>query len=1000
MPAVLEQDDALERRTREIGRELFARSQALAPGMLNPRWWEEHLMQWSMNAGGLKGRLFRLVDVLPALAGRDQVHEHLKEYLGDPGGDAPRWIRLAPALLGAAHSAMARFSSAAVLRAVRRLARRFIAGGTADEAVETILALRRRRLTFSLDLLGEKVLSEPEADDYARRYCELIESLTARAAGWPGDPLLDAADGGRAISRVNLSIKLTSLYSQFDPIAPRRSADEVVARLAPILRLARRRGAFIHFDMEDYAVRDITLDLFERITGAGEFADWRDVGIVIQAYLRDSRADLERMIALGRRRGLPFTVRLVKGAYWDYESVIAAQRGWPLPVFDRKSDSDANFEALTRLMTAAPDALDPAVASHNVRSLAHALACAQRLELPLGKLELQLLYGMGDPIKAALADRDLRVRVYAPFGELIPGMAYLIRRLLENTSNESFLRQGFVEHEAADRLLGDPASHPTAALHMTGRVPGDAGDFANAASTDFSKEASRMAVHQAIRDVRGLLGREYPLVIGGQEVRGRTVRPRENPANPAEVVGRVHQADPAAADRAVAAAAEAFPAWRDTPAADRAALLERLADALESHRHELAAWETLECGKQWREADADVSEAIDFCRYYGREAVRLTGEPRRWDAPGETNAHTYRPRGVGAIIAPWNFPLAILAGMSTAAVAAGNCVVLKPSGQSAVVAAQFMRHVRSAGFPPGVFNYLPGPGRQVGMHLVTHPGVDLVAFTGSLEVGAAIYAAAAAAGPGPRGVNFKHVVAEMGGKNAIVVDEDADPDDAIRGVIASAFGYNGQKCSACSRVIVVGPGYERFCRRLVEAARSLRVGPPEEPDTTVGPLIDREALERVRRYIEIGRREGCVLLETDVSHLGAGYYAGPTIIADVGPDARIAQEEIFGPVLAVMRAKDFDEALRLANGTRFALTGGLYSRSPRHVERARRELEAGNLYINRRITGALVGRQPFGGFRCSGLGSKAGGPDYLLQFLLPVTVTENTLRHGFAGDEG
>ncbi|MGH7387823.1 MAG: aldehyde dehydrogenase family protein, partial [Candidatus Methylomirabilales bacterium] len=384
--------------------------------------------------------------------------------------------------------------------------------------------------------------------------------------------------------------------------------------------------------------------------------------------------------------------------------------------------------------------------------------------------------------------------------------------------------------------------------------------------------------------------------------------------------------------------------------------------------------------------------------YYGREMLRIGKGQRLGDAPGEVNEYLYQPRGVAVIIAPWNFPLAILTGMTSAALVTGNATIMKPAEQSPVMAWHLMTIFQEAGFPAGVVNYLPGLGEEVGEYLVTSPLVDLVAFTGSRGVGLRIYELASQTKKGQRGP--KRVIAEMGGKNAIIVDEDADLDEAVRGVVASAFGYAGQKCSACSRAIVVGSAHGPFLTRLVQAAASLKVGPPEDPGTVVGPLIDEEAYRKVLRYVEQGRREARLLLETDVSHLKTGTYVGPTVFADVPPAATIAREEIFGPVLAVFRAAEFEEALEIANGTEYALTGGLYSRSPAHIERAKAAFRVGNLYINRKITGAIVGRQPFGGFKMSGIGSQAGGPDYLLQFMEPRTITENTLRRGFAPPEG
>jgi RHH-type proline utilization regulon transcriptional repressor/proline dehydrogenase/delta 1-pyrroline-5-carboxylate dehydrogenase len=467
-----------------------------------------------------------------------------------------------------------------------------------------------------------------------------------------------------------------------------------------------------------------------------------------------------------------------------------------------------------------------------------------------------------------------------------------------------------------------------------------------------------------------------------------------NPSHAQEVVGRAGRATVEDARAAVAAARAAFPAWRDTDPQERAQLLFRAADVLRRRRFELSAWEVYECGKQWRESDADVAEAIDYCRYYGQEMIRLAS-PQHFDVPGEENTYFYEPRGVTVVIAPWNFPLAILCGMTTAALVTGNTVVMKPAEQSLVIGAKLMEVLQEAGLPTGVANYLPGVGEEIGPTLTDHPDVAMIAFTGSRGVGLLLNREAANVVPGQEQV--KRVLAEMGGKNAVIVDSDADLDEAVHGVVASAFGYQGQKCSACSRAIVLQSLHDAFLDRLVEATRSLKIAPAEDPGCSVGPLIDAEARRRVLEYIDKGKREARLAYAGDPGPLAPeGYYVGPHVFADVAPTAVIAQEEIFGPVLAVMRANDLTEALAIANGTPYALTGGVFSRSPENIRRVRREFRVGNLYVNRKITGALVGRQPFGGFKMSGIGSKAGGPDYLLQFVLPRTITENTMRRGFA----
>ncbi|MEN8109107.1 MAG: aldehyde dehydrogenase family protein, partial [Pseudomonadota bacterium] len=406
-----------------------------------------------------------------------------------------------------------------------------------------------------------------------------------------------------------------------------------------------------------------------------------------------------------------------------------------------------------------------------------------------------------------------------------------------------------------------------------------------------------------------------------------------------------------------------------------------------------AAWQVLEAGKHWCEADADVCEAVDFLHYYADQAERLAAGSIV-EINGEHNTASYRPRGVGLVIAPWNFPLAILTGMLSATIVTGNTAILKPSSLTPVIAARFVDLLHAAGLPPGVVNFLPGPGEQVGAYLAARPDIDIIAFTGSRAAGTQLLATGAQLAPGQR--HIKRVIAEMGGKNAIIIDEDANLDDAIPGVVQSAFGYQGQKCSAASRVIVVGDIHDAVAGRLRDATASLVAGDPREPGNIIGPVIDATARERIHAIIEQGAQRAHLITETRNDLPDTGHYLTPAIFTDVHPDDPLAQEEIFGPVIAILRASDFEHALEIANGTQYALTGGVYSRQPAHLERARHAFHVGNLYLNRKITGALVSRQPFGGFRLSGAGSKAGGPDYLKQFMDPVCITENTLRRGFA----
>ena len=523
--------------------------------------------------------------------------------------------------------------------------------------------------------------------------------------------------------------------------------------------------------------------------------------------------------------------------------------------------------------------------------------------------------------------------------------------------------------------------------------PASPSPFRNQPHADFSRREKRDDYDAALAAVRNRLGKPSPLWIGGRQITTKHREASFNPARPAETVGVTSYGGPAEALAAVEAARRAQPAWGDTPPAQRAALLFRAAELMRGELCELAALETLEAAKTRREADADVGEAIDFLEYYGRQGLQLAQGGEVQSPPGEVNRLTYQGRGVAAVISPWNFPLAIPSGMVSAALVSGNTVVFKPAEQTPAIAAMLVRALREGGVPDGALSLVPGLGEEIGAHLVSHPGVSLVVFTGSKQVGLAIVAAAADTVADQ--LEIRRVIAELGGKNAIVVDSDADLDEAVPIAMRSVFGFAGQRCSAASRIVTVGAVHDLFLERFVEAARSLAIGPPEARGTELGPVIDEDSVKRIRGWQDRAEQFGRVVLRRD-DLPDSGYFVGPTIVDDVAPGSPLVTEEIFGPVAAVLVARDFEHALELANQTNFALTAGVVSRSPSHIETASARLRGGNIYVNRAITGAVVGRQPFGGHGMSGIGSKAGGPDYLFQFVNPRVVTENTLRQGFA----
>ena len=963
-----------------IGREIFARMAGAKPKLFSHSNLTGQLLEWSMQKEALKTQLFRLVDVLPVLDSNREVARHVTEYLGDSSDALPPAMKR---VLGLARQ-VPFLTGPPTRRVVRRIARSFILARNPTEAVPRLRAMRDRSTAFTVDLLGETVLSEREAEEYTARYLDLVNILANAAAAWPVIPKLDRDDRG-AIPAVNISVKVSALFSQIKPEAPGYSIEQLARRLRPLLRLAMARRVFINLDMEMHSLKELTLRLFMSLLNEEEFRHYPHFGIAMQAYLRETPEDLDRLIEWSAQRGTRVTIRLVKGAYWDTEIIQAQQQNWPSPVHENKGETDAAYERLALRLLERSDVIDAAFGTHNVRTIAACIATGRQIGLPSERLEFQMLYGMAEPIKEALIELGYRVREYCPLGEMLSGMAYLVRRLLENTSNEGFLRATFTAGASPEVLLRDPAT-----IH---HLPSEwhAPEFRNEPHADFSRAELREQMRKGLREVAKIFGNLHPLRLGRARGRSREVIVSRNPAKPDEIVGRVEAAGREDVATAVAVAASAAPTWSTTSTEERAEILQRAGELLRQRRFELAALEVFETGKTWSEADADVCEAIDFCRYYASDMLRLSN--RRLSIPGEDIRYDYSARGVTAIIAPWNFPLAILCGMTTAALVAGNPVLMKPSGQSAVIATVFARILYEAGVPAKALHCLPGSGAEVGAALVEHPEVTLIAFTGSRAVGLRIWEAAGRTQP--HQPQLKKVVCEMGGKNAIIVDDDADLDEAVPAIVASAFGYQGQKCSALSRLIVLPRIRDRLVRRTIEATQSLRMGDPTDPAVTIGPLIDESAQKRVREFVALGRREATLAFEMPVAE-STGWFVGPSVFTNVSPDSKLAQEEIFGPVLAVIDAQDLDAALRIANGTAYALTGGFFSRSPRRIERVKSEFRVGNLYINRQITGAIVARHPFGGFGMSGGGTKAGGPDYLLNFLLPKVTAENVVRRGSA----
>jgi RHH-type proline utilization regulon transcriptional repressor/proline dehydrogenase/delta 1-pyrroline-5-carboxylate dehydrogenase len=981
----------LERDVQRLGRAFHQKLKGRKPGIFESAYWQGLVMDWAMRDPALKADLFRLVDALPSLTTSEQIARHAREYLLAGGRDLPTGLGLA--LRTTENSLAASISAFVVRQNVRRMAERFIVGSDARHARSKLKKLWNEGYGFTVDLLGEATVNEVESKAYAERYADLIGFLPAETAHWKPHPILDQSPTG-SVPRANISLKLSAMDHLLDPADAESGVDRLLKRVRPLVLRAKELGAFINFDLEQWNLHGITHLLFEKIALDSEFAAWPHLGIVVQAYLKSADQDVDRLIDLSRKRGAPLTIRLVKGAYWDYEVINAGLNGYPCPVFTKKEHTDASYERLARRLLDHPNEIHPAFGSHNLRSISAALAYADSLGIKPGAFEIQMLFGMAEPERELLRGLGHRVRLYTPVGDLITGMAYLVRRLLENTANSSFLRLSHHDNADIEQLM----ARPVHALSDCFNPPADWRDdldapFQNCPLTDFTSGENVAAFQQAVAAAEKQMPWQVPVVVDGKaRVNHDDALFHVCPSDKTRIATSTSGATGDDMARAITVAKQDWAAWRDLPLKTRAAHINNLGSRLEKDRLRLAAIEVHEQAKPWREADADIAEAVDFCRYYAREALVELETRRQGHLPGEFNTLSYEGRGLCAVIAPWNFPLAILCGMVTAALVAGNAVLLKPAEQANAIAHAFHQHALAAGIPVGVFAFLPGSGEVVGEALVRHRDVVQIAFTGSREVGSAILRQAAEIVPGQTAL--KRVVCEMGGKNAIIIDDDADLDEAVNGVIRSAFGYAGQKCSACSRVIVLSSVRDTFVNRLRRAAAALMPMSAARSDCLLPPVIDEASYDKLWKVINApGTGAECI-------HRGeaetSGWFVPAAIFAVGDPEHPLMQNELFGPVLALFTARDFSHALEVANTSAFALTGAVYSRSPHHLQRAREEFRVGNLYLNRPCTGAQVDRQPFGGFKMSGAGTKAGGPGYLLHFAEMRVCTENTMRRGFA----
>ena len=1051
----------------EKAEELLRLSQEADRLLLKKNRWYKTILSHVMGNAQLKTNLFRFIDVLPSLSDERQFLSHFKEYFKDQdlGVIAGGLGHLSPSLL-----------ASGIKRQIRQMAKMFITGADIESALNILLENWQKGFGFSMDILGEDTLSEKEAQGYFNQYLHLMDNLKGQS--WPEKNILQTDRLGK-IPSVNISIKASSLFSQIKTEAWDYSKEGIKKRLRPLLQKAVRDFIFVNLDMEHYHHKDLFLEIFKDLLAEEDFKHYPHFGIALQTYLKDSPEDLRQLAGFAQKRNFPLTIRLVKGAYWDSETLLARQKDWPVPVYARKAETDANFESCMQwLFCRSSRLVKIAVGSHNIRSIACALAWHERF--PDRCLEFQFLYGMGEGLAQALVDKGYCVRLYSTVGKLIPGMSYLARRLLENSSNQSFVLNSLIQNKSTEELLASPhqakntKSIPTKSASRnlyrstppretlsqtsTSAFQKNTDLFANHPHLDFSKKNNRWNFQKALEKAKRLLPLEIPLIIEGKRIKTSQKLKRENPSQINQTVSHSFLAQKEQAEQAVLSTTSFFERWRAFPPQKRMACVQKLALLMKKQEFELAGIQVLEVGKTWSEAHADVAEAIDFCSYYALTYEELIKEKKTAEVSGEDSFARYEAIGPTAVIAPWNFPLAILTGMTIAPLLCGNTVLIKPAEQSPWTAFRLAELLLQSGFPRHSFAFLPGRGEEIGDYLVRHPQISIVSFTGSFEVGAQIIRKASCIAKNQK--NIKKTVVEMGGKNAIIIDSSADLDMAVSGVIHSAFGFQGQKCSACSRVIVLEDIYDKFIERFLPAVQSLLVGLAEKPEISLGPLIDESAFKRVCRFIE---KESASLLfkgslpedlylkspknetlkeslpkdlyidrknprdenlknslpkdshpqdlNAPVSSVGEneerlenkssklkGWFCPPVVYLTDKEDSALMQEELFAPLLAIIKVKDLDSAIKQANNSRFGLTAGFYSRHPAHIKKFQSLIEAGNLYINRNCTGALVKRHPFGGRKMSGLGSKAGGPEYLKQFMHIKISTENKMRRGFSPD--
>lgn len=981
---------ALEQLTVELGQDLWRKMQRRKPSLFEPRWWEDRILAAAVADPALRQQMFRFVDVLPRLRTHQELSRHLHEFFAevqaiDP--EARELVRFGADQLSP-NSILSRALAHNLRWQVHRIARRFVAAPEPATLLRTIAGQRQHGQGTAIATLAGVPLTAEERDAYFDSVVHQLSELAPAVAVWPEDRLLDHDQFGPA-PRLHVAVQLSRLTGLRECRDPERVAAELLPRLRTLLRFAREQQVLLQIDGETASWRPTIHALLQQTLLEAEFAELTEIGIDIPADAATASAELQHWLSWLAERQVPVAIRLSLGPGWDEEHLRAQAQGWTSPVVAEPWQAGAQFETLAGVLLANTHLARPILATDHPRGLAAGLAQAQQLNVPRTAWEWQPRMGLHSELSQTLSERGYRVRLRTPVGEACLGLSLLIRDCLANPSYE--LPLGYsLRGENEEDLFMNPAELAAQSPPRRKRLPLS---FENQPLADFSQPEVRTAQLAALETVRGQLGRDYPLVIDGKAIHSRERHATRNPSRLSQLVGRVAIATEDDVLAAVATARRAFTHWSRVEVQYRYEYLGLIARELEQRRYELAAWMMFEVGLTWPEADQEVADAIDYCRYYA-EQMKWLHEPSTAEIASEQNSYAFRPRGVVAAISSWDAPLSTIASMTAAALMTGNTLVLAPDLRAAVISAHWLSVLQSIGLPDGVVQFIPGSIDDLCPVLAGSPDVDLVVCSTSVANGLRINALAAT--PHRSAQSIKRVLVDLPGNNAIIIDADADLDEAVAGVLASAFRQAGQSRRSCARVIVVEEIHDEFVNRLAAATKLLQVGPADEPGAEIGPLIDVANVETIDQICADVADEGQVHVagEVPVELAHEGCFAAPRIITGLTCKARIAAQDVVGPVLVVLRAENFKDALEIANATDYALIGGVYSRSPANLQRARQEFHVGNLFLNRPITHARVGRQPIGGYRLSGGGAKAGGPDYLLEFLIPVAICEDVSRRG------